>query len=343
MTRHNAGVRAPEDDIGLLLRRLVGLGAVVAGLVLAGTVSFSLTEHISFWRGFVRSLDTVSTVGSIQSPVDTGGQITKVVLIVLGVGTLFYALVTLCEFVVTGLLSGLLRERRERRMIDSLTDHYVICGFGRVGRQAARDLTAAQASFVVVDSTPEAHEAARRAGVPFIEGDPADDEVLEAAGIERARGVIACVDSDPQNVFITLTVRQVRPDVLIVARASEEDTEAKLRQAGADRVISPYKTSGAEMARLALHPQVYGALDVAADYRMEEIQIAAGSEGAGRTVADVRGSALVVALRKADGRLEPQPPGHARLEPGDTVVALGAASALDRLEGLFEPVETPAS
>lgn len=336
-------MRAPEDDIGLILRRLVALGIAVAVLTLAGAASFSLSEHVSYWRGFVWSLDTIATVGSIQAPTDTGGEVTKVVLIVLGVGTLFYALVTFCELVVTGLLSGLLRERRERRMIDSLADHYVICGFGRVGRQAARDLATANAPFVVVDSTAEAHEAAHRTGVPFLEGDPADDDVLIAAGIQRARGVIACVDSDPQNVFITLTVRQVCPEVLIVARASEHDTEAKLRQAGANRVISPYKTSGSEMARLALHPQVYGAVDVAADYRMEEIEAPEGCSGIGRTLAELRGGALIVAIRKADGRLEPEPPPERKLEVGDTVVALGTARALDHLEGVFEPVATPAS
>jgi voltage-gated potassium channel len=336
-------VRLSDDDIGLILRRLIGLGIAIAVLTLAGSAAFSLSEHVSFWQGFVWSLDTIATVGSIQAPTDTGGEVTKVVLIVFGVGTLFYALVTFCELVVTGLLSGLLRERRERRMIDSLADHYVICGFGRVGRQAARDLSTAHAPFVVVDSSAEAHEAAHRAGVPFIEGDPSDDDVLLAAGIERARGVIACVDSDPQNVFITLTVRQVCPEVLIVARASEEHTEAKLKQAGADRVISPYKTSGAEMARLALHPQVYGAVDVSADYRMEEIEVPEGCAAAGRSIEEIRGAALIVALRRADGRLEPQPPPGARLAVGDTVVALGTAQALDRLEGVFEPDEARAS
>jgi voltage-gated potassium channel len=327
----------PPDDVRLLLRRLAVLVAGVVLLVLAGSVAFHLVEDVSLWNGLVWSLDTVATVGSIVGPHDTGGEAIKVVLIVLGVGTLFYALVTLSELVVAGHVTGLLRERRERSLIDSLADHYLICGFGRVGRQVSRDLRAATAPHVVVDSNPASHELAQRDGIPFLEGEPADDDVLCRAGIERARGVVACVDSDADNVFICLTARQLRPDVLIVARASEEETEAKLKRAGADRVISPYKASGSEMARLALHPQVFGAVSVADDYRMEEIAVPARCEGAGRTVEDVRGGALVVALRRADGSIEPQPAADARLEPGDTLVALGAPATLDRLEGLFQP------
>jgi voltage-gated potassium channel len=336
-------VSPPPDDVRLLLRRLAGLVAGVVVLVLAGSVAFHLVEGVSLWDGFVWALDTVATVGSIVGPHDAGGEVIKVVLIVLGVGTLFYALVTLAELVVAGHVTGLLRERRERRLIENLADHYVICGFGRVGRQVSRDLRTAGAPHVVVDNNPASHEVAHRSGVPFIDGEPADDDTLCAAGIERARGVLACVDSDADNVFICLTARQLRPDVLIVARASEEDTEAKLKRAGADRVISPYKASGSEMARLALHPQVFGAVDVADDYRMEEIEVPENCPGVGRTIDEVRGGALIVALRRADGSIEPQPPADARLEPGDTLVALGTPRTLDRLEKLFEPSRAAAS
>jgi voltage-gated potassium channel len=333
----------PPDDVRPLLRRLAVLVAGVVTLVLAGSVAFWLTEDVSLWDGFVWSLDTVATVGSIVGPHDFAGEAIKVVLIVLGVGTLFYALVTLSELVVAGHVTGLLRERRERSLIDSLADHYIICGFGRVGRQVSRDLRAARAPHVVIDTNPAALELARRTGVPFLLGEPADDDVLCTAGVERARGVVACVDSDADNVFICLTARQLRPDILIVARASEEVTEAKLTRAGADRVISPYKASGSEMARLALHPQVFGAVDVADDYRMEEIAVPELCAGAGRTIEDVRGGALVVALRRADGSIEPQPPADARLEPGDTLVALGTPVTLDRLEGLFQPPRAAAT
>jgi voltage-gated potassium channel len=327
----------------LFLRRLAKLGAVICLLLVAGMLGFTVTESTSLWVGFVWALDTIATVGSIPSPQTTGGQVLKVLLIVLGVGTLFYALVAVTEFFVAGQVTGLLDERRRQRMVDALSDHYLVCGFGRVGRQVVRDLRAAGAEYVIVDPNPESVEAAATMGVPYIDGDAADEHVLRQAGIERARAVIACVDSDAENVFITLTARELRPDLTIVARASGEESEKKLKRAGAQRVVSPYKSSGSEMARLALHPQVAGVVDVAPEYRMEEIDVTPGCPGAGRPVADVAGSALIAAVRRADGELVPQPSGDVVLQPGDVVIAMGTTSTMDRLEALFAPNEPGAS
>ena len=157
------------------------------------------------------ALDTAATVGGFPQPHTTAGQIIQVALIVLGVGTLFYALATVTEFFVAGHLGELLAARRTQKMIDSLTDHHIICGFGRVGRQVARDLRAARASLVVMDSNTENRQLRREARASrFIEGDATEDEVLLQAGIERARSIIACADSDADNVFITLTARELR-------------------------------------------------------------------------------------------------------------------------------------
>jgi voltage-gated potassium channel len=221
--------------------------------------------------------------------------------------------------------------------VDALSDHYLVCGFGRVGRQVARDLQAAGAAFVVIDSNPESLEAAAAAGIPHVEGEASNDDLLRRAGIQRARALMACVDSDAENVFITLTARELRPDLTIVARASGEEAEQKLRRAGAQRVVSPYKSSGSEMARLALHPQVAGVFDVSAEYRMEEIEVTPGSPAAGRPLADVAGPAIVAAMRRPGVGLTPQPPGDTVLEPGDVLIAMGPADAMDRLEALFTP------
>jgi voltage-gated potassium channel len=223
-------------------------------------------------------------------------------------------------------------------MINSYSDHFIICGFGRVGRQVARDLANAGVSHVTIDSEPAHRERAEAMGVRFIESYAADDEVLLGAGIERARAVIACVDSDADNIFIALTARELRPDILIVARASAEDSEKKLLRAGADRVISPYKTSGTEMARVALHPQVGGAVQVA-DYRLEEIDVPGSCAGVGKTVEEVRGGSVIVAVRRTDGRLEPQPSPDLRIEAGDMLVVIGEPEALERLESAFQPVK----
>lgn len=314
------------------------LGLAICVLLAAGTAGYMVTEGTSVGFGFVWALDTVATVGSIPEPVSSGGQVLKVGLIVFGVGTLFYALVTITEFFVSGHLSGLLGERRALKKIDSLSDHILICGFGRVGQQAARDLQAAGQRFVVIDSNPaETREHAEAIGAPFIEGSPSDDETLRAAGIMRAAGVMACVDSDPENIFITLTARELRSDITVVARASIEDSESKLRRAGADRIVSPYKTSGSEMVRYALHPQVSGVVDVAPEYRMEEIEVTAGCEAAGRTLEEVRGSSVIVALRRPDGTVRPQPPSDSVLQDGDVLIAMGETGALERLEGLLAP------
>jgi len=323
-------------EVRLFIRRLTILLVALVALVLVGTIGFAAIEKVSPAYGFEWTLDTVTTLGSIPDPTDTAGRALKVFLELLGIGTLFYGLATVAEFFVSGQLSGVLEERRTEKMIDSFTDHYIVCGFGRVGRQVSRDLRDAGAQHVVIDPNPANREAAVAAGIPLIESEASDDEVLKHAGIDRAQGVIACVDSDAENIFITLTARELRSDIMIIARASAEDSEKKLLRAGADRVISPYKTSGAAMARLALRPQVGGALDVA-DYRMEEIEVSQDCQVVGMTVGAVSGPAVIVAIRHPDGRLETQPPEPTVLNVGDMVIAMGPPDAVEQLDRMFQP------
>jgi voltage-gated potassium channel len=329
-------------EVRMFAHRLAVLLTALAALIIVGTLTFWLTEGSSLAYSFVWTLDTVTTLGAISDPHDVAGRVVVVALELFGIGTLFYGLATVAEFFVSGQLSGLLDERRTQRVIDSYSDHFIICGFGRVGRQVARDLRAAGVRHVAVDSDPGHRELAASMGVRYIENEAADDDVLRKAGIERARALIACVDSDAENIFIALTARGLRPDLLIVARAAAEDSEKKLRQAGADRVISPYKTSGSEMARTALHPQVGGAIQVA-DYRMEEIDATSGSQGVGKTVEQVRGESVIVAVRHTDGRLEPQPAPDTVIVAGDMLVAIGSPRSLEQLESAFQPVVVPSS
>jgi voltage-gated potassium channel len=328
--------RISRNELRLFGRRMGLLATVVLVTLGLGTLGFGLSEHVSAWYAFRWSLDTVSTLGSLPGPTHLGGQITSIALIVLGVGTLFYGLVTVTEFFVAGHLGELLAARRAQKMIDSFTDHHIICGFGRVGRQVARDLRAAGARYVIVDANPVNREFAQGVGVRFIEGDAADDEVLRSAGVERAASIVACADSDAENIFITLTARELRDDIAIVARASVEDSEKKLKRAGADRVISPYKSSGSEMARLALHPQIRGVVEVDSEYRMEEIEVADGCDGVHQTIGDIRGGAMIVGLRRG-GRFAPQPPADTVLQSGDVLSMMGTSMTLDRLEQLFQP------
>jgi voltage-gated potassium channel len=325
-----------RHEVRLFARRLAILLTVLVAIVVAASIGYSLIEGSSVGYGFTWALDTITTVGAIPEPHDTGARVLKAGLELFGIGTLFYGLVTVAEFFVSGQLSGMLEERRIQRMIDSYSNHFIVCGFGRVGRQVARDLRRAGVRHVVIDPNPENREIARELGVPYIESEAADDEVLRSAGIAQAKAVIACVDSDAENIFITLTARELRSDILVIARAAVEESEKKLRHAGADRVISPYKTSGSEMARIALHPQVGGAFELA-DNRMEEIEVTPDCEGAGKRVADVRGRSVIMALRRQDGELVAQPSPETVIEPGDMLVALGSPEALERLESVFQP------
>ncbi len=328
------GSRAREE-IKAFTRRIVALGIVLVSLLALGALVLALSEGVSFWYGFRWALDTASTEGNLPTPHTLTGQIAQMVLIVVGVGTLFYALATVTELFVAGHLFELLSARRSQKMIDSLRDHHIVCGFGRVGSQVARDLHQAGANVVVIDASADMREVAEQEGVNFIEGDATDDDVLVRAGIAHASSIVACADSDANNVFITLTARELRSDIRIVARAAIEDTEKKLKRAGADRVISPYKASGTEMARLALHRQLSGVVDVDAEYRMEEIVVEAGCEAIGRTIGGVRGDSMIVGLRRG-AQFQAQPAAETTLLGADVLVAMGSASALTRLEGLLE-------
>jgi voltage-gated potassium channel len=326
----------PADrEIRIFMARLARLGLAIVGLLAAGTVALALTDDLSPWVAFLHALDIVATTGAYPPTHRVPSEVVRVLLTILGVGTLFYALVSVTELLVAGHVAELLSARRMQKMIDATSDHFIICGYGRVGRQVARDLRGAGARYVIIDHDPANRELASQVGVRFIEAEPSDDRALRQAGIERARAVVACVDSDAENVFITLTARELSPDIAIVARAAQEDSERKLIRAGATRVISPYKASGAEMARLALHPQVSGVVDVDAEYRMEEIRVVAGCAGVGQTIGDIRGGAYIVGLRRGGGRLQPQPPSETVLEPGDVIMAMGTPRTMDRLETLF--------
>jgi voltage-gated potassium channel len=235
-------------------RRLALLFAVLAGVIVGSGIAFSAVEGTSAAYGLAWALDKVTTVGDLHTPANFGGRVLLAILELFGIGTLFYGLATVAEFFVSGQLSGLLAQRRIQRMIDSYTDHFIVCGYGRVGQQVARDLLAGHAQVVVIDQSPRNREVAQHDGVTYIEGEATHDEVLLYAGIERAAAVIACVDSDADNIFIALTARELSGQVRVIARASIGETARKLLHAGADEVISPYTMAGAEMARLALSP-----------------------------------------------------------------------------------------
>jgi voltage-gated potassium channel len=250
------------------------------------------------------------------------------------------------ESIAQGVVGGAWAERRRRRTIERMEDHFIICGYGRVGRRAGTELAEAGSPFVVLDFGDEAIAAAREADVPLLVGNGTEDADLLEAGIERARGLIASADSDVENLSITLSARALRPDLMIVARASTAETERKLRLAGADRVVQPYASAGMEMAKLSLKPQVAAFLETVSTHggpemRFEEIEVTAACGQAGRTIRELRvrhrTGALVVGLRKRDGAFDTTPDPDTVLEEGDVLIGVGTNDELSALEELFAP------
>ncbi len=326
----------------------------LAGLIVvlvAGTIGFHRTLHEGWLQSLYRTVVTTSLAGLDTVPRTNGARVISIVLVLAGLTIFAYVATILVEGIAGGVFTGALAERRRRRKIERLSEHYLICGYGRVGRRAALEFQHSDVPFVVLDFSKDAIERAREHRVLFIEGSGTEDEDLRAAGLERARGLIASSDSDADNLYITLSARSVRPDLLIVARASDEDAARKLLLAGADRVVQPYATAGKEMANLVLRPQVAAFLDIVTSgagpqLLFEEIKVAEGSGPAGKSLRDVRvraeTGALVVGLRKADGTFDATPTADAVFDPGDVLIAAGTPDELRLLEELFGSQEAVA-
>jgi voltage-gated potassium channel len=300
---------------------------------------------------FYRAVVTATLTGIDSRPPGDGAQIYTIFLLLAGVAIFAYVAGTIVELIARGVLTGAWGERRRRRVIDRMRDHYIICGYGRVGRRVAQEFRKVGADFVVLDFNEEVLEIAREHGVNHIEGSGTNDDDLAAAGLERARGLVAASDSDVDNLYITLSARAVRPDLQIVARASNEDVALKLGRGGADRVVQPYTTAGEEMAKLMLKPQVAAFLEMVTahggpDLSFEEIEVTPTCPQAGRTIRELRvrseTGALIVALRKRDGTFDTTPDPDALLEAGDVMIAMGTEPELRALEELFAPRETVA-
>jgi voltage-gated potassium channel len=320
-------------------------------LVLAvGTVGFELLLGEGWVASFYRSVVSTTLTGLDTAPETDAGKIFTVALLFAGVAVFFYIAGVIVDLITRGVLRDVLGERRRRRTIDDLEDHVIICGYGRVGRSVAAEFRATGTPCVVVDVTPESVELARSDGVPVVLGDGTEDNDLEAAGLMRARGLVASVDSDEKNLYITLSARARRADLTIVARASSAAAARKIELAGADRVVQPYTHAGLHMANLVVKPQVADFLDIVAtaggpvpELRFEEIVVTRECGQTGKALGELRiqeaTGAAIVALRRNDGAFDVTPKDEVILEEGDVLIGVGTTEEMRRLEELFAPRE----
>jgi voltage-gated potassium channel len=332
-------------------RRIVLTVAVVVLVFAGGTIGFHQILNESWDKAFYRTSVTATLTGLDSAPRGPGAELLTIVVALAGVAIFGYLVAQVFEAITREIAPEARRNKRRSKMIDQISDHFIICGYGRVGRRAAEEFRASGQPFVVLDFSPEAIAMARDREVLFLEGRGSEDGDLVRAGIDRAKGVLASADSDAENLYITLSARTRGPGLTIVARASDREAERKLRLAGADRVVQPYSAAGTEMAKLALKPQVAAFLELVSthggpDLRFEEIEVRSDCTSAGRTIRELRISsvtgALVVALRKADGTFDTTPKPDVRIDAGDVLIAIGTASELLALEELFATQATVA-
>jgi voltage-gated potassium channel len=330
------------------LRQVLIATLAFAALCVVGTIGFALIADLSPFDAFYRTINTVYTTGLVGAPESTAAEAFTILLVIWGVAIFLYVFGLIIEITVSGTVGGVWEARRLARRVEQLTDHVIVCGYGRVGRRAVRELRAVGVSFVVLDHGPDAIAYARSHGDAYIEGRGTQDDDLLRAGILRARGLIASSDSDVDNLYITLSARALRRDLFIVARASTTDARTKLELAGADRVVQPYATAGLNMANLVLKPQVSEFLDIVStaggpmpELRFEEIVVDEHCAPCGRSIGELQirreTGALIIALRKADGRFDPTPDPTALLEAGDVLIGVGTTEEMGRLEALFAP------
>jgi len=324
--------------------RQFATGVVLLLLLLGiGTAGYRLIEGWSFLDALYMTVTTVTTVGFREvQPMHTAGRVFTMFLILLGVGVALYILVGIVTLVVEGKLGLALGERRMRAKIQALRNHYILCGFGRVGEEIGREFHDRGIPFVVVESNPESIRRARQRGFLLVEGDAASDAVLIEAGIEHARCLLAASDSDAGNTYIILTAKAIRPDILVVARAGQPSNQQKMSRAGANRVISPYLIGGRRMALSALQPLVVDFVDTLVggggpgEHIIAEVVATQECGIAGCTLADVlRGAtnANILAIHRATGEIVVGPRDSEVVDIGDRLIVLGLESDLAALAG----------
>lgn len=324
-------------DIKKLRRALI----MLIGIIAFGTGGYYFFEHMSLFDAFYMTLITISTVGFSEIvPLTVLGRTITVIIIVLGISVGTYTIGIIAKWFVEGELQKIFGRRKLQKQIHELKNHFIICGFGRIGRIICSELHAENIEFVVVEQDPSAIAEIEAEKYLFLEMDATSEEALLAAGIMNAKGIVTAVNSDANNVFISLTAKGLKPDIFVLARASEEKNEEKLRKAGASSVVSPYLLGARRMAQVLKRPTVVDFIDIATmgnklGLIMEEARVGTHSKFIGKNLIDSRlrqdFGVIIVAIKKMSGEMVFNPKPSDTLAAGDVIVVIGKIEDLKRM------------
>ncbi|MFA4919182.1 MAG: potassium channel protein [Thermodesulfovibrionales bacterium] len=325
-----------------LRKRLVLSAALIALIVSFGTIGYMGIEGWDFIDSLYMTIITLTTVGFKEvHDLSLSGRIFTIVLLIGGVGTVFYTLGIGAKIIVEGELQEVYGRRRLEKKLKDLRDHYIVCGYGRMGKIVARELKHEKLKYAVIEKNEVILDSDEKNETLIIQGDATRDDLLKKVGIERAKCLISVLPTDAENLYVVLSARGLKPDLLIVARAGEEGSEQKLLRAGADRVVSPYHIGGLRMAHTVLKPAVVDFIEFATksgniDLQIEEITIQEGSQlvnhsldecGIGRDL-----GIIIVAIKQKTGEMRFNPTFRTAIQVGDTLIAVGETSKLAVLE-----------
>jgi voltage-gated potassium channel len=328
-----------------LPRRLALIALAVALTLAGGTVGFVLIEHYPVFDAFYMTLTTVTTVGYGEiRELSRAGRIFNSFLILFGVIVMLLAIGAMTQTVIELELNQFFGKRRIKNMIDKLEGHYIVCGYGRVGRGAADELRKAGVPFVVIDRDDEKIELVIKNKMLGVLADASRDETLRDVGIDKARGLIATLSSDADNLFLILSAKALNSRLHLSARIDEETSEQKMRRAGADFVFAPYNSTGHRMAQALLKPHVHQFINFTTqaaglNVGIEQVRVSTRCSFAERTLAEMHGQrelgVIVLAIRKAEGEMLFNPPAESKIEAGDHLIVMGEADRLQKLEQLL--------
>ncbi len=330
---------------GRLIRRILLILGLLIITVAIGTTGFVLIEGYSWFDAFYVTISTITTIGYPEPrPLNHAGQVFNSFLIVFGVTAMFVSVGAMTQAIIEFELQGRFGERRKKRMIQQLHDHFIVCGYGRVGRNASLEFQRTGAPFLVIDRDEQRVTKAMTAGMLAVEADATQDDTLREAGVLRARGLIAALASDAENLFIILSAKALNPKLTVVTRASEEEAGEKLRRAGADTVLTPFSMAGRQLADVLLRPQVVEFMDFArsnigTEVVMEQVRVTPRTEVTAKTFGELlelrRSGVIVLAIRKHDGETTFNPPPEFAISAGDVLIVMGERANLQKLEKIL--------